>query len=196
MKKIVSLIIALTLVISSVSVAYAKQDNNSGKNKAQRVEQQEKKVEQQNNKETKQNSKKDNKKDKKQTFKINGSPVIKIGKYKLPIRPITKGMGATVAYDKDTKILTVTKDSTTIVINFADKTVTVNGVADTTSSIFTAKNSKKSTVLIKYIGNKLGYRVTSGDDKVTVEDGNDGTPSTSASGSAISASGSAITAAQ
>lgn len=106
---------------------------------------------------------------KKQDFKINGSPVIKYGRYKLPIRPIIMGMGAAVAFDKDTAVLTVTKGTTVIVINFKDKSVTINGVADTESGIFTAKNDKKMTVLIKYIAKALGIRTECGKDKITVE---------------------------
>lgn len=124
----------------------------------------------------------------KQTFKIEGSPVIKFGKYKLPIRPLTKGIGADVKFDKASGTLTVTKGDTTIVINFKDKTVTVNGVADTDTKIFTAGNSKKMTVLVKYIANTLGVRVTVDKNKVTVtheEDSDDDTETGSVSGSAI-----------
>lgn len=179
MKKLLCFIITFTLVLSSISVAYAKQSSTKEQTKTQKkTEQQEKKSTQQTTKSQKtttqqttksqQQTKSTQVKDKKQTFKINGSPVIKYGKYKLPISPITKGMGATVTFDKTTAVLTVTKDTTTIVINFIDKTVTVNGVADTNSGIFTASNSKKSTVLIKYIANKLGVRVNVDDDKITV----------------------------
>jgi hypothetical protein len=83
-------------------------------------------------------------------------------------------MGATVDFNKDTAVLTVTKGTTTIVINFKDKTVTVNGEADTNSGIFTAKNDKKTTVLIKYIANKLGVRINiKGDDITTTIPGLD-----------------------
>jgi hypothetical protein len=78
-------------------------------------------------------------------------------------------MGAAVTFDKATAILTVTKGTTTIIINFKDMTVTVNGVADTESGIFTASNSKKMTVLVKYIANALGVRVNSDDDKIIVK---------------------------
>lgn len=105
----------------------------------------------------------------KQEFKINGSPVIKYGRYKLPIRPITQGMGATVTFDETTAVLTVAKGATTIVINFNLETVTVNGINDPNSGIFTVENNKKSIVLIKYIAKTLGVRANCNDDKVTVE---------------------------
>lgn len=155
MKKVICLFLTMTLLISSASTAFAKQSGN-GEEAKQKTKQQ---TTQQLNQRTK---------EKKQSFKINGASVIKYGKYKLPIRPITKGMGATVSYDKATAVLTVVKDTTTIVIDFKNKTVTVNGIADTASGIFTAKNNKKTTVLIKYIAKVLGVRVDIDDDDITV----------------------------
>ncbi len=156
MKKILCFIITASLIFSSSSVAFAKHNTDKG-NK--------------NNKKhtTEQENKKTRVKEKKKNFKLSDSPVIKYGKYKMPIRPITQGMGAAVNYNKETSVLTVTKGSTTIVINFKEKTVTVNGVADTNSGIFSNKNSKKSIVLIKYIANKLGVRVNVKGDTVTTE---------------------------
>lgn len=123
----------------------------------------------------------------KQTFKIDGSAFIKYGKYKLPIRSITKGLGAKLQFDKKTGLLTVSKDNTTIVIDFVNKTVTVNGVQDKDTNLFTAKNNKKTTVLVKYIADKLGIRVKAGDNKAVA-----GTPDSDTS-TANPASGSAIT---
>ncbi len=190
-KKLICFILTVTLLLSTISVAYAKPGNAQAQNK-QKTHQVEKQKEQQDKKQQeikaeiakpeviKQDAKKleekkkeaaknNNKiKEKKQSFKINGSPVIKYGKYKLPINPVVKGMGAAVAFDKNTAVLTVTKGSTIIVINFKEKSVMVNGVADTNSGIFTAKNDKKMTVLIKYIAAKLGVRTAIDKDKVTV----------------------------
>ncbi len=166
MKKILCLLITATLMLTSLSTAFAK-PNNTGKHNNQKSEkqftQQQKSVKQT----TQQQSSKI--KASKQEFKIKGSSVIKYGKYKLPIKPITQGMGATVKFDKETGVLTVEKGLIKIVINFKNKTVTVNGVEDTTSGIFTAKNDKKMTVLIKYIAKALGIRVSVGKEKITVE---------------------------
>lgn len=156
MKKILSFIIAASLLLSSTSVTFAKQSNATDQSKKTTTETQKAKTNVRV-------------KEKKQSFKISGSPMVKYLKYKLPIRPITKGMGATVTFDKETAILTVTKGTTTIVINFKEKTVLVNDVADTTSGIFTAKNNKKMTVLIKYIAKKLGVRVSAKGNKITTE---------------------------
>jgi hypothetical protein len=164
MKKILSVIIASSLLLSSTSVAFAKPHKavNLGK-----------KITSVQDKSSKKNTEVKEKnvriKEKKQSFKISGSPVIKYGKYKLPIRPITKGMGATVDFDKEKGLLTVTKGAIIIEINFKEKTVLVNGVADTKSGIFTAKNNKKMNVLIKYIANTLGVRVNVKGNDVTTE---------------------------
>ncbi|HHT87984.1 MAG TPA: hypothetical protein GX002_03110, partial [Clostridiales bacterium] len=100
-------------------------------------------------------------------FEIKKSPMIKNGKYKLPTKPVTDGMGAGVDYKKE--ILTITKDGINIVINFKDETVRVNGVADTSSGIFTAKKKDVMNVLIKYIGRILGFSVNVNDDEIGVE---------------------------
>jgi len=152
MKKLLCIIMTATLILSSSSIASAKSNNEGKHNKQQNTHQQNHSF-----------------KATKQDFKIKGSPVIKCGKYKLPLKPVTKGMGATVTFDKATAVLTVVKETNTIVIDFKNKTVLVNGVADTNSGIFTSKNDKKMKVLIKYIANVLGVRVCTDKDKVTVE---------------------------
>lgn len=156
MKKILCFVLAASLMLTPTSIAFAKpgKSNQHGK------------------KHTTQQTIKNEKckvKVKKLSFKISGSPVIKYGRYKLPINPITKGMGATVNFDKATGVLTVAKDTITLVINFSKKTVTVNGVEDANSGIFKAKNDKKMTVLIKYIANVLGVRVSVGKGEIIVE---------------------------
>ena len=152
MKKILSFVVTIVLLFTSVSIVFAK-SNNSANSNGQYVKQQVKQK----------------MKIKKQTFKINESPVIKYGRYKLPLAPVTKGMGATVHFDKTTAVLTVVKDTDTIIINFIEKTVTFNGVADTESGIFNTKNNNGMTVLIKYIAKVLGIRAYTNDDEVAVE---------------------------
>jgi hypothetical protein len=156
-KKILCFILSASLVISSTTVALAKPGNQGGQGKVTTTSQQTT---------TQKNARI---KAKKVSFKLNGTPVIKYGSYKLPISPITKGMGATVEFDKATGVLTVTKGTNKIVIDFKNKTAAVNGTVDTKASIFSAKKNKKTTVLIKYIADKLGVRTTFDKDKVTVE---------------------------
>lgn len=158
-----------------------KQQKEVIKQKKEELKQQKEEIKQQKAEEKQQKAKikatkKQEEKTIKQTFKINGSPVIQYGKFKLPIRPITKGLGATLQFSKETGVLTVVKDNTTIVIDFNNKTVTVNGVKDADTNIFTVKNSKKMTVLIKYIASELGIRVKVDDNKVTTETPQDNSP--------------------
>ena len=104
-------------------------------------------------------------------YKLDEYPVIKYGKYQIPLFVITKGMGATVTFDKNTAVLTVVKSTITIVIDFKNKTVMVNGVADSNSGIFTTKNKVKTNVLLKYIAKTLITKITIGGNDITVAPG-------------------------
>jgi hypothetical protein len=166
MKKLICLMLTAAMVLTPTTMAFAKNGNQGHQN-----QQSGQQVEEQNNDQDQDQQQEQQSvriKEKKQSFKLDGSPVIKYGKYKIPLSPISKGMGATTTYDKATAVLTIKKDTTTIVIDFKNKTVTVNGIADTTSGIFTAKNDKKMTVLVKYIAKVLGVRVSVDKDKVVV----------------------------
>ncbi|TAH73761.1 MAG: hypothetical protein EWM47_02550 [Anaerolineaceae bacterium] len=164
MKKILVIILTAVLSFSFITPAYADRDDK-GKNDKHHQEKQNIKK---NSKQKKDKQKKAKKyKAKKVEFNIKKSPVIKNGRYKLPINPVTKGMGADVDY-KD-GILTVTKDDITIVINFKNETVAINGVIDTSSGLFKPKNNNGMTVLIKYIAQILDIRVDVDDDEIEVE---------------------------
>jgi hypothetical protein len=145
MKKVICLIILAALLFTSTETAFAKKKDAESHHNHTHTNY-----------------------DKHHKFKIKESPVITYGKFKLPINPVIKGMDATVKFDKGTAVLTIVKGTTTIVINFKKETVTVNGVEDHCSEIFTAKNSKKMTVLIKYIAYLLGERVDFEDDEIIV----------------------------
>lgn len=160
MKRILSFIMVATLILTSSSIAFAKSDKAKNNGNSQSKKTTEENTKQQKNEKIKA---------KKQEFKIKNSPVIKYGKFKLPINPITKGMGATLTYVKETAVITIVRGTTTLVIDLKGKKVTVNDVEDTKSGIFTAKNDKKTTVLIKYIAKALGVKVEVDKDKVVVE---------------------------
>ncbi len=104
-----------------------------------------------------------------QKFRIDKSQILKCGKYRVPVTPITKGMGAATDYKKKTAILTIETDTVKIVIDFNKNTVTVNGTVDYNSGIFTAKSNKRMKVLMQYIANALGGCVTVGDDWIVVD---------------------------
>ncbi len=163
MKKIICFILTAVLILTSTSVALAKPGITAKGKKPHTTLTQDKKNK---GKETKKPGKPDKKK---QEFKINGAPLIKHGKFKLPIAPVTKGMGATVTFDQKTAVLTVTKGTITIVVDFINSTVKVNGVEDKNSGIFTAKNEHKTIVLIKYIARVLGVNTVVDDDDIIVD---------------------------
>ncbi len=166
MRKLICVILTAAMVITPATAAFAK--NGNGGNQKPQAGQKVQEQQEQNQQEQDQVVQNIIIKEKKQSFKINGVPVITYGKYKIPINPIAKGMGATVSFDKTTGVLKIVKEATTIIIDFKNKTVTLNGVTDTASGIFKAKNDKKMTVLIKYIANALGVRVTIGKDNISV----------------------------
>lgn len=153
MKKILCIILMAILSFSFVTPAFADRDD---KGKYEKDHNQQK------------NKKKAKKyKAKKVEFKIKKSPVIKYGRYKLPINPVSRGMGAEVDYKNG--ILTVTRDDITIVINFKKETVTINGQLDTSSGLFKPKKNNGMTVLIKYIAQIFDIRVDIDDDEIEVE---------------------------
>lgn len=153
MKKILCIILMAILTFSFVTPAFADRDDKGKYEKHQNQQKKKKKAKKY--------------KAKKVEFKIKKSPVIKHGKYKLPINPVSKGMGAEVDYNKE--VLTVTRDDITIVIDFKKETVTINGVLDTSSGLFKHKKNNGMTVLIKYIAQIFDIRVDIDDDDIKVE---------------------------
>lgn len=155
MKKLVFFLLTAMLLISFSSTAFAKPVKHQEYNKKNTVHTAKEQT--------------SRKKTEKKNYGFSGSSVIKYGRYQLPIKAVSQGMGATVTFDKANAVLTVVKGTITIKIDFINKSVFVNDVEDTASGIFKAKNTKKTTVLIKYIADKLGVRTSVDKDKVTVE---------------------------
>lgn len=54
-------------------------------------------------------------------------PVIKDGRTIVPVRALTEALGAVVEYDDETRTITVTKDSTSVVMSLDSNTAYVNG---------------------------------------------------------------------
>lgn len=61
-------------------------------------------------------------------IKLEGPAYIKGGRTIIPVRAITEGLGATVAWNPDTKSVTVTKDGIEIILTMNSTQVLVNGV--------------------------------------------------------------------
>jgi hypothetical protein len=140
MKKILVILVTIALLLTSLSVTvFADKGGNHGINQGP-------------------------------SFKISGSPLITYGRFKLPLAPVEKGMGAAVTYSNG--MITITKGNIKIEIDLYNKKVFVTTgsvrVEDTKSGIFTSPDSKKMTVLIKYIANKLGVRTNIDGDNVVV----------------------------
>jgi hypothetical protein len=150
MKKVICLIMLAALLFTSTETAFAKKkDAGKHDNHTHTSDQM--------------------KKEKPKKFKLKESPVIKYGRYKLPTNPVVKGMNANVSYDKSKAVLTIDKGTISIVINFKKETVKVNGVKDPHCGIFSAKDSKKMTVMLKYIAYLLGEKIDFDDDEIIVE---------------------------
>jgi hypothetical protein len=147
-KKVICIILMIALVLTSTSTVEAKEHKNrhNGHNDIQS---------------TKDRSESN-------VFKLKDTQRISYKKYMLPVKPITKGMGAKVYYKSSTGEVKIVKGEVTIVINFKQQTVTVNGVVDNNSGIFTSKESKRTIVLIKYIARLLGAIVDQDDDDIIV----------------------------
>lgn len=152
LKKTLCFILAFTLMFAPTSTAFAKNNKKDKHDKKY---------------EWTQNDNKRLKKEKK-NFKTKGLSVIKYGRYKLPISPVTKGMGAKVDYDKKEAILTVEKGNITIVIDFENEIIVVDG-KEINTGIFSQKNKNKTIVLIQYIAEILGMKADYDDDEIIVE---------------------------
>lgn len=154
MKKLLCFIITIALLFTSTSPAFAKNHHDEDKRHDHDVTKyyQNKRIKAQ-----------------KYDFKYDKSKLIKFGRYKLPTTPISQGMDAKITYDNGKYVLTVVKGSITIVIDFKKEIVTVNGVVDSDTGIFSGKNDNRMTVLIQYIADLLGVWTYFDKDKVTVE---------------------------
>ncbi len=151
MKRIISSILIAALILGPISTAYARQCKDP-RDRDKKLKQTEAHFYT----------------GKKQAFKLSGKALFKYGKYKLPQAPVTKGMGAQASYNQKKSVLTVSKGTTTIVIDFLKKEVKVNGISDPSSGIFKAKNSMKTVVLLQYIARVLGIQVDVKDGDVIV----------------------------
>lgn len=60
-------------------------------------------------------------------FKFDTPPVIKGGRTLVPVRAITEGFGAELAYDQEEQVVTITKGDTVIELALGSSTATVNG---------------------------------------------------------------------
>lgn len=171
MKRLICIILTAVISLSILTPAYADWDGDWKKNQKHDKDYKDDKDDDDDDDHKDRKGKKAKKakkyKTKKTKFNYKKSPVIKHGRYKLPVNPIKKGMDAEVDYKHGN--LTVSKDDITIVIDFKNETVTVNGTIDKSANIFKKNKNNGMTVLTKYIADILGIRVEFDDDEIIVE---------------------------
>jgi chitodextrinase len=109
-------------------------------------------------------------------YSSNDGPVIKYGNFQLPTKPITQGLGASLNWNANTKTITVKKGNITLVMILDKKIVRINGV-EVKNSILTNTKKNKTIVLIKYIAQVLGKSAEIDDDSNAVVIENDGSTS-------------------
>ncbi|MDP4093208.1 MAG: copper amine oxidase N-terminal domain-containing protein [Bacillota bacterium] len=185
MKKILSIILASTVVISLFSItAYATKggngkgsSNNPAKSKTVTSQSQPTSV---NNGNGKGSGNTVHVIAKGEILKFDVPPVIKNGSTLIPVRTITNALGAQIQWDKETGTVTITKGDTTIVITLGSSTATVNGTQVQISAP-AELISNHTMVPIRFIAEALNQKVDWDKDtgSVTIGDGTDTSTDTS-----------------
>lgn len=112
-------------------------------------------------------------------FKFDTPPVIKGNRTLIPVRAITEGLGAQVAYDQATKKVTITKDGTTIELTLGSNIALVNGKEVTLDTSANTMNNR-TYVPMRFIMETFKLKVTYDDGTIEVEEPAEGTTSGSA----------------
>ncbi len=106
-------------------------------------------------------------------FKFDTPPVIKGGRTLIPVRAITEGFGAELAFDKESQVVTITKGDTVIELTLGSMVAVVNGEEvqmDTKANIV----NSRTYVPLRFIMETFKLSVGWDQDTETVEIG-DGT---------------------
>lgn len=101
-------------------------------------------------------------------LKFDVAPVIKEGRTLIPVRAITEAFGATVDYDEETGIVTITSEDESIIIKFyldeednGKITVTRDGdTEDVTTDVRPGIINGRTFVPLRFIAETLGLKVT------------------------------------
>ena len=91
-------------------------------------------------------------------FKSDGSFIISYNNINIPSDLINKGFGADLKLSGNSRIMTITKGSVKLSINFNNKKITLNG-REINSNILSTSKTNTSIQLIKFIAETLGYKV-------------------------------------
>lgn len=111
------------------------------------------------------------------SMKFDTPPVIKDGRTLIPVRALSEAFGATVAWDPVEKKVTISNESTQIILNLNSNTAYVNGVEVTIDAAPTSINSR-TVVPLRFITETLGLKVDWDDETNTVEIGDETTEPT------------------
>lgn len=103
--------------------------------------------------------------DVKDRVKVNGKtldydvpPVIKEGRTLIPVRAITRGLGATVDWDDATKTITIKRDDITVIFTIGKMELYVNGVKEV-MDVPAQLICNRTFVPLRFIAQALGDRV-------------------------------------
>jgi hypothetical protein len=96
-------------------------------------------------------------------LKFDVPPVIKEGRTLIPVRAIMNGLGAKVEYNFETKIVTITRDGKTIVLNLATGEAKVDGVVITIDVPAQVMNNR-TFVPLRFVAQTLGEKVSYDDE--------------------------------
>ena len=116
-------------------------------------------------------------------FKFDTPPVIKGGRTLVPVRAITEGFGAELAYDQESQTVTITKGDTVIELTLGSTTAIVNGAEvqmDTNAGLV----NNRTYVPLRFVLETLKLSVDWDKDSETIEI-SDGTADETTSGGAV-----------
>lgn len=111
----------------------------------------------------------------KDRLKVNGKlmdydvpPVIKEGRTLIPVRAITRGMGASIDWNEETKTITVTRNDVTVILTLGETKLLVNGT-EVEMDIPAQLISNRTFVPLRFIAQALGDRVNYDSDTGDIE---------------------------
>jgi hypothetical protein len=116
-------------------------------------------------------------------FKFDTPPVIKGGRTLIPVRAITEGFGAELAFNQESQTVTITKGDTVIELTLGSTTAIVNGqevLMDTKAGLV----NNRTYVPLRFVLETLKLSVDWDKDTETIEI-SDGTTDETTSGGAV-----------
>lgn len=100
--------------------------------------------------------------------KFDTPPVIKHGRTLIPVRAVSEAMGATVEWNDEEKIVTITKDEIIIKFNLAENKVYV-GEAEVAIDVPAEVMNNRTMVPLRFIAEQLGLNVEWDEELGTIE---------------------------